>query len=48
MLFIIFEGNYRGAAALYEQIIQENPDSLTYHEVGDWYLLYVVNQSVAL
>ena len=27
------EGNYRGAAALYEQMIQENPDSLSYHEV---------------
>jgi serine/threonine-protein kinase ATR len=25
-------GNYRGAAALYEQIIQENPDSLPHHE----------------
>jgi serine/threonine-protein kinase ATR len=25
-------GNYRGAAALYEQIIQENPDSISYHE----------------
>ena len=31
--FFWTSGNYRGAAALYEQIIQEDPDGLSHHEV---------------
>lgn len=32
-LLPFIKGNYRGAAALYEQIIQEDPDGFSHHEV---------------
>ena len=45
-LSLFIQGNYRGAAALYEQMVQNNPDGLANHEVHTYVYrlcyLYVV------